>query len=166
MSRASRAAILAEELVRILAAGNMNMAAAESCTAGLASDCIARIPGASKALWGSFVCYTADAKEKMLGVSESLIREFGVVSEPVALAMAEGALGKSGASWAFSVTGFAGPGGDSAGVVPVGTVWIGIAGRNIKTRAKKFLFPGSRSDVREAAAMAALGELLETVRGI
>ena len=153
----------AEELVRTLAALNMKTAAAESCTAGLASDLIARIPGASGVFWGSFVCYTADAKIKMLGVPESLIKKNGAVSEAVALAMAEGALAKSGASWAFSVTGLAGPDGDGS-EVPVGTVWIGIAGRNAETRARKFVFSASRNRLREAAAAAALNELLERIR--
>jgi PncC family amidohydrolase len=140
--------------------------AAESCTAGLSSDLIARIPGASNVFWGSFVSYTAEAKTKMLGVSEELIAKLGVVSQGVAQAMAEGALEKSGASWAFSITGFAGPGG---GAQPAGTVWIGVAGLNegspcsLWSTAKKFFFNGSRNEVRKAAAAAALEELLEKI---
>jgi PncC family amidohydrolase len=104
------------------------IAAAESCTAGLAADFIVRVPGASKVFWGSFVVYTQDAKIKMLGMPASLLEEYGAVSRPVALAMAEEALKKSGASWAFSVTGLAGPGGDEPEGnligVPIGTIWI------------------------------------------
>jgi len=174
-----RAPVLAEELVKTLTARKKMIAAAESCTAGLAADFIARIPGASNVFWGSFVTYTADAKIKMLGVPEKLIKEHGAVSRPVALAMAEGALEKSGACWAFSVTGLAGPGGDSgapmgtpAGVpteIPVGTVWIGIAGRGAAAgpEAKVFLFSGSRNEIREAAAAVALQELLKRInRGV
>ena len=149
----------------------MLVAAAESCTAGLASDLIARIPGASKVFWGSFVTYTVDAKVKMLGVPEPLIKKHGPVSRPVALAMAEGALERSGASWAFSVTGLAGPGDDGSGV-PVGTVWIGVAGRDgekpssVRTEAKVFLLKGSRNELRGEAAAAALEELLKRIKDL
>ena len=161
-----RAPALAEELVKSLASRRKIIAAAESCTAGMASDFIARVPGASNVFWGSFVSYTPDAKLKMLGVQAALLEEHGAVSRPVALAMAEGALKKSGAFWALSVTGFAGPDGGSE-AVPVGTVWIGIAGRDgepsgaVHSTAKMFLFSGNRNEVREAAAAAALQEILE-----
>ena len=161
-----RASVFAEEIVRGLAARKKMIAAAESCTAGLASDFITRVPGASNVFWGSFVSYSSSAKIKMLGVQEELINEHGEVSRPVALAMAERALEKSGASWAFSITGFAGPGGGNARA-PVGTVWIGIAGRDgtggLWSEAKMFFFVGDRNEVREAAAAVALQELLERI---
>ena len=153
---------LAEKLVKDLGEQGKMIALAESCTAGLLADFIARVPGASGVLWGSFVVYTPDAKIRMLGLPEKLLKTHGPVSKPVALAMAEGALKKSGASWAVSVTGLAGPGGDNTRV-PVGTVWIGVAGRDCLNRAKMFLFEGSRSEVREAATAAALEELLELI---
>jgi PncC family amidohydrolase len=163
-----RAAALAETLVNVLAARKETVAAAESCTAGMAADCIARIPGASNVLWGSFVTYTADAKTKMLGVPEELIKKHGAVSRPVALAMAEGALQKSGASWAFSVTGLAGPDGDGS-PTPVGTVWVGLAGREGRSglpraEAKVFQFSGARNETREAAAAVAFTEILELIK--
>lgn len=144
------------------------LAAAESCTAGLAADFFGRIPGASKVFWGSFVCYTPDAKVKMLGVTKELIEKYGAVSREVALLMAEGALEKSGAHWAFSVTGLAGPDGDGT-LTPVGTVWIGLAKRGItpsgllQSEAKMFLFSGDRNRQREAAAAAAIEELLKKI---
>jgi PncC family amidohydrolase len=128
------------------------LALAESCTAGLVADLIARVPGASKVFWGSFVTYTPDAKIKMLAIPEELIKKYGEVSEAVALAMAEGALEKSGASLAVSVTGLAGPSGDGSNT-PVGTVWIGFAVRDERVReTKMFHFNGSRDEVRKAAA--------------
>ncbi|MDR1804268.1 MAG: CinA family protein [Treponema sp.] len=157
---------IAEELIRLLTARGKMIALAESCTAGLAADMIARFPGASKVLWGSFVTYTADAKTRMLGVPKELIEAHGAVSRPVALAMAEGALERSGASWAVSITGLAGPGGEGAEGAPVGTVWIGlagIAGAGARPEAKRFLFEGSRNEVRAAAATAALKKLLERI---
>jgi len=108
----------------------------------------------------------ADAKTKMLGVSGDLIKKEGAVSGAVALAMAEGALEKSGASWAFSITGLAGPAGSPTGdnsEVPIGTVWIGIAGKGIQSAAKMFRFTGSRNEVRKAAALSALKEVLKTI---
>ena len=161
-----RAPALAEKLVKSLTGRKETICAAESCTAGLAADFIARVPGASLVFWGSFVSYTADAKNKMLGIPLELIEKHGAVSSPVALAMAEGALEKSGASWAFSVTGLAGPTGDG-GDIPVGTVWIGTARRESRSApssdAKKFFFRGPRNELREAAAAAALEEILKKI---
>jgi len=167
---------VAEEIVKNLAAKGKIIAAAESCTAGLAADLIAGVSGASRVFWGSFVTYMADAKTKMLGVSGDLIKQEGAVSRAVALAMAEGALKKSGASFAFSITGLAGPGradgldqdsSPAMAAVPVGTVWVGIAGKDsgkgIQSEAKMFRFTGSRNEVRKAAAMAALEEVLERI---
>jgi PncC family amidohydrolase len=151
---------LAEELVGILDARGKMIVIAESCTAGRVADLIACVPGASKALWGSFVCYTADAKSRMLGVPEELIRQHGAVSRAVALSMAEGALERSGAWHAVSVTGLAGPTGEGS---PIGTVWIGLAGKGCENNAKKNLFSGSRDEVREAAAAWALHELLQRI---
>jgi PncC family amidohydrolase len=166
-------------LVKILTEKKETIAMAESCTAGLAAATVARISGASRVFWGSFVTYTAEAKAKMLGVQEELIRQHGEVSRPVAEAMAEAALEKSGAAWAFSITGLAGPVGPvgpGGECVPIGTVWIGIAWLDgecgpIGTRgkpqlnadAKAFLFKGGRNEVREAAAAAALEALLERI---
>jgi PncC family amidohydrolase len=160
----------AEKIVKILAARGEIIAAAESCTAGLAADLIASVPGASGVFWGSFVTYMADAKTKMLGVSGDLIKKEGAVSRAAALSMAEGALKKSGASWAFSITGLAGPAGDSSTApadksaeIPIGTMLIGIIGKGIQPEAKMFRFTGSRNEVRKAAAKAALKEVLEKI---
>ena len=113
--------------------------------------------------WGSFVTYTDDAKQRMLGIPGKLVEEHGAVSRAVALAMAECALEKSGVSWAFSITGLAGPTGDLRS--PVGTVWIALAdGKD--SRAEEFHFSGSRNEVREAAAVAALEILLEGIGDI
>ncbi|MDR0496710.1 MAG: CinA family protein [Treponema sp.] len=178
-----RIAVLAEEIIKNLIAQRKYIVFAESCTAGLASDFLARVPCASEVFWGSFITYTAEAKSKMLGIPADFIKKHGEVSREVALAMAEGALEKSGASWAFSITGFAGPGGDSIpGENAVGTVWIGIAGRDeepacgpgtgetrgtpICPEAKVFRFPGSRNEVREAAAVQALEEVLGRISRI
>jgi len=159
---------IAEGIVKSLSAQRKTITAAESCTGGMAADLIVRVPGASKVFWGSFVSYTEDAKMKMLGIPGNLIKEFGAVSCQVASAMAEGALKKSGASWAFAVTGLAGPAGDDDETA-VGTVWISVAGvkekdaDNLETEAKMFLFEGDRNAVREKAAIAALEMVLKRI---
>jgi PncC family amidohydrolase len=154
----------AVDLVKKLAAASWTLVLAESCTAGLVSDLIARIPGASRVLWGSFISYTVDAKIKMLGLNRDLVETYGAVSRETACAMAEGALEKSGAFLAAAVTGLAGPGGDGS-AVPVGTVWIATALRGEKTEAAVFHYRGSRSGIRNSAAAAVVGETLKRVRG-
>jgi PncC family amidohydrolase len=149
----------AGELVRRLEGLGKKVAAAESCTAGLAADLIGRIPGASRVFWGSFVTYSVDAKVRMLGIDRALIEKFGAVSRETALAMAGGALEKSGADYALSVTGLAGPGGDGSGL-PVGTVWIATASAKGESRASVFRFQGERNEIRRAAAQKAITELL------
>jgi len=149
-----RAEKTAEQTVENLKACSIKLALAESCTAGLVSSFLAEVPGASDVLWGSFVCYTKEAKVFMLGLNESEIEKYGLVSEETACKMAENALEKSGAEIAASVTGLAGPGGDGS-KTPVGTVWIAAAVRQ-KTERKKYHFSGGRNEVRLRAAIAVL----------
>jgi PncC family amidohydrolase len=148
----------AEELVAFLKEKSLVIAAAESCTAGLVADEIARIPGASGVFWGSWVCYTLQAKKAMLGIGDETLAKYGAVSAETAGAMAQSALEKSGADGAVSVTGLAGPDGDGS-AAPVGTVWIGTALKNGRVRAEKFYFTGFRNAIREQAAREALREL-------
>ncbi|MDR2702241.1 MAG: CinA family protein [Spirochaetaceae bacterium] len=153
----------ARHLVRFLTGRSLRLVTAESCTAGLVAEKIARIPGASACFWGSFVCYTREAKITMLGIGEKLLKEYGLVSGETARAMALGALEKSGADAAVSVTGLAGPGGDGSSV-PVGTVWIATALRSgslpqITVEGTEFHFTGSRNNVRRKAARKALEQI-------
>ncbi|MDR3343347.1 MAG: nicotinamide-nucleotide amidohydrolase family protein [Treponema sp.] len=153
---------LAQGLIHKLSAASKTLVLAESCTAGLVADLLARIPGASGVLWGSFVCYTGAAKTAMLGVAPDLIRQYGAVSRETACAMVQGALARSSADMAVSVTGLAGPDGDGTSV-PVGTVWIGTAVRGQEPAASVFHYTGSRNDLRAAAALTALGELINRI---
>ncbi|MDR1444777.1 MAG: nicotinamide-nucleotide amidohydrolase family protein [Treponema sp.] len=152
----------ARRLVETLARRSQTMTAAESCTAGLTADLVARIPGASRVLWGAFVTYTVDAKVRMLGLDPRNLEKFGPVSRETACAMALGALDKSGADYAVAVTGLAGPGGDGT-QVPVGTVWIAAAGRGRAPQAHVFHFEGSRNGIRERAAREALEVILKQI---
>ena len=155
---------VAERLVRLLVDRSLYLAAAESCTGGLAADAIIRVPGASSCFWGSYVCYTPRAKMQMLGIGEKQLNEYGLVSRETACAMALGALEKSGADIAVSITGIAGPGGSPD--APVGTVWIAAAPGGNKAEGKtaeaaEFHFSGSRNDVRRQAARQALIQIME-----
>ena len=151
----------AEELVEKLKSLSITLALAESCTAGLVSGFLANISGASGVLWGSFVCYTREAKISMLGLDSDELSIHGLVSRETAVSMAQGALNKSGAGIAASVTGLAGPEGDGSGV-PVGTVWIAAALRNGQIRADEYHLSGSRNLVR-IRAVAALLEMIKNI---
>jgi PncC family amidohydrolase len=151
-----KAALLAEKL----AAASLTVVAAESCTAGLVADLFARIPGASRIFWGSFVRYMTEAKNVMLGLERKKLDACGPVSRETACSMAEAALERSKAGIAVAVTGLAGPGGDGT-AVPVGTVWIATAIRGGETRAEVFHFKDSRNNIRNRAAASAVEALLK-----
>jgi PncC family amidohydrolase len=143
----------AEDLLFKLRTLSITLALAESCTAGLISALLARVSGASAVLWGSFVCYTPEAKISMLGLDEKELLLHGLVSRETACKMAAMALEKSGADLAAAVTGLAGPDGDGSNV-PVGTVWIAAARRNGDITAREYHFTDSRNAVRIRAAIA------------
>ena len=144
-------------LVQLRAAGLM-VATAESCTGGLIAGALTEIAGSSDVVDRGFVTYSNEAKMEMLGVPAALVEGHGAVSEPVARAMAEGALARSRAGVTVSVTGVAGPGGGSV-EKPVGTVWFGAARRGGETVSERMVFAGDRSAVREATVRYALGLL-------
>lgn len=143
-------------------AADLKIATAESCTGGLIAASLTEIPGSSDVFERGFVTYSNEAKTEMLGVPAGLIAEHGAVSEPVARAMAEGALAHSSADIAVAVTGIAGPGGGSA-EKPVGLVFIGAARMGVSAIAERHVFPGDRAEVRRATVMRALAVLLSLV---
>jgi len=155
----------AEEVTEKLKTLSVKLALAESCTAGLISALLANTSGASGVIWGSFVCYTQEAKVSMLGLDNDRLNAYGLVSGETACSMAQGALLKSGAKIAAAVTGLAGPGGDGSGV-PVGTVWAAVAQKDGKTEAREFHFSGSRNEVRIQAAIAALNMAASVLNGL
>ena len=109
----------------MLAAGRRTISVAESCTGGIISNRITNISGASNVFLNGWVTYTNDAKEHWLGVRKQTLRRYGAVSEQVAREMAEGARVRSGADFALSTTGIAGPTGGTP-EKPVGLVFIGL----------------------------------------
>jgi nicotinamide-nucleotide amidase len=140
-------------LDRAQAAG-VRLAVAESCTGGLVGARLTEVPGSSDVFAGGIIAYENVAKSSLLGVPAALLEREGAVSEPVAAAMAEGALERLGADLAVSVTGIAGPGGGTD-AKPVGTVCFGLAGRGATATSRSILI-GSRSEIRRRAAQAAL----------
>ncbi len=111
----------AEVLGRLLSAQRLLLVTAESCTAGGVAYAVTCVAGASSWFERGFVTYTDESKVQVLGVSPIYLRDFGAVSEPVARAMALGALSHSTAQAALSITGIAGPAGGTE-EKPVGTV--------------------------------------------
>jgi len=142
------------DIAKLLTEKKLKITTAESCTGGLIAKLLTDISGASNFFDIGFVTYSNDAKIKMLGVKPKTLESFGAVSAETAREMCEGALKKSDADIAVSVTGIAGPTGGS-GQKPVGLVYIGICGSR-GTAAEKFLFKGARDEIRNAAARKAL----------
>jgi len=178
-----------EVLINRLREQGKTLVLAESCTAGLVADLMGRIPGVSNVLWGSFVCYTAQAKCVMLDLDPVRLQKYGLVSRETACDMARSALVKSGASLAAAVTGIAGPDSDESGLA-AGTVWIATALRVAAPQkpvaaapqkpvaatpgltvdalaaqplARLYQFSGSRNEVREQAARALVRDLLKAL---
>jgi nicotinamide-nucleotide amidase len=139
------------------------IATAESCTGGLVAAALTAIAGSSDVFERGFVVYSNQAKTDLLGVPAKLIAAHGAVSREVAAAMAEGALVRSRADVAVSITGVAGPGGGTADK-PVGLVFIGAAARGQSPEVERHQFAGDRAAVRAASAQRALELLLTTGR--
>jgi nicotinamide-nucleotide amidase len=151
-----------ERLIHVgLAARGWTVAAAESMTGGHILERLTGPPGASEVVRGGAVVYATQTKVDVLGVAPDLIDGHGVVSEPVATAMAEGVIRRFGADVGLSITGVAGPG--PSGDVEAGTVCIGVAGPG-GTRSRTLRLPGDRERVRRYAATAALHQLLGALR--
>lgn len=130
------------------------LALAESCTGGNIGGKLVQVPGISSVLLGGLISYSNEMKIRHLGVPKEIIEKYGAVSEPVALAMAEGARKISGADYGLAVTGIAGPEGGSP-EKPVGTVWIGVSSQE-GTEASSFLFENNRQRNIQRAVLAAL----------
>ncbi|AZS21316.1 MULTISPECIES: CinA family protein [unclassified Caulobacter] len=141
-------------------ARSLRLVTAESCTGGLVAGAICSISGASDVFERGFVTYTNRAKSEMLGVAGDLLADYGAVSEPVARAMAEGALRESNGHVAVAITGVAGPGGGTP-MKPVGTVHFAVARANRSVTHRQERFDG---ETREAVQLAAVRTALEMLR--
>ncbi|WP_448475622.1 competence/damage-inducible protein A [Mycobacterium kansasii] len=152
---------LVDDVVARMLAGR-RIATAESCTAGLLSARLTDRPGSSDYVAGGLVAYSDDAKTELLGVDAALIRTHGAVSEPVAQAMAAGALQRFGADTAVAITGIAGPGGGTR-EKPVGTVCFTVLLDDGRTLTRTLRLPGNRSDIRERSTTVAMHLLRRTL---
>jgi nicotinamide-nucleotide amidase len=156
---------LEQALGHLLRARGFRIALAESCTGGLATSRLTDVAGSSDYVDRSWVVYSNEAKRDLLGVPDALLSQHGAVSEPVARALAEGALARSRAQLALSITGIAGPGGGST-EKPVGMVWMALAvGEPRDTRAALCRFLGGREMVKTFAAVTALDLLRRALLG-
>lgn len=156
---------LAGRVLALCAERGVMLATAESCTGGMIAAALTDIAGSSSVFERGFVTYSNDAKRDMLGVSPATLAAFGAVSRETALEMAQGALARSRAGIAISVTGVAGPGGGSA-EKPVGLVWFGLAFSGAPARAveRRFADEG-RGAIRLAARDFALQLVLDALAG-
>jgi nicotinamide-nucleotide amidase len=150
------------ELAALLLGNQWMLATAESCTGGMVACACTDLAGSSAWFERGFVTYSNAAKTDLLGVDATLIAQHGAVSEPVARAMAQGALQHSLAQVSLAVTGIAGPTGGSVDK-PVGTVWFGWATPSgVTTECRHFA--GDRATVRRAAAQHAVTVLLQQLQ--
>lgn len=144
-----------EEIGRLLLARRMKLAAAESCTGGWLSKVVTEIAGCSDWFDCSFVAYSYEAKETMLGISRVILEQHGAVSEETVVEMVRGALSRSRANVAVAITGIAGPSGGTPGK-PVGTVWLAWGRGHHPPVTQVIHLQGDRDAVRRHTVAAAL----------
>jgi len=152
---------LEHQVLKKLTLGHKTLALAESCTGGLIGDRLTNIAGASACFLLGIIAYDNAAKTKILRVPPALLKKYGAVSSPVAKAMAKGVRQILKTNYGLSVTGIAGPGGDSNKDKPVGLVFIAVSSKS-KTTVKKFIFKGTRLAVKNKAAQTALKMLAKS----
>ena len=143
----------AKSIIEILKSRGETVSVAESLTGGGLGHALTQVPGASSVFIGGVVAYTSDVKVNVLGVKQSTIDQHTVVSEEVAIEMAQGAREKLGSTWAIATTGIAGPG-DYMGIRE-GTVWIAICGPICQTL--QLTLDSGRDGVRQGAISSAMG---------
>ena len=143
----------AKSIIEILKSRGETVSVAESLTGGGLGHALTQVPGASEVFAGGVIAYTSDVKINILGVQQKTIDQHTVVSEEVAIEMAQGAIEKLGTTWAIATTGIAGPG-DYMGIRE-GTVWIAICGPICQTL--QLTLDSGRDGVRQGAISSALG---------
>jgi nicotinamide-nucleotide amidase len=150
-------ATLPGAIVTELKRRGLTLGTAESCTGGQIADWIVSVPGASAVFRGGIVAYDNAVKVSLIDVGEETLARFGAVSEETAAEMARGACARLGTDLAIATTGIAGPDGGTP-EKPVGLVWFALAA-NGAVETRRATFPGTRTEIRERASVAALGML-------
>ncbi len=163
MTRQEFLEALAVELGQLMLSRQWLLVTAESCTGGGLAHVITSIPGCSQWFDQGFITYSNASKKQQLGVESALLEKNGAVSGGVAVAMAEGALKKSGANAAIAITGIAGPDGGSQ-EKPVGTVWIAWSIRGVKTFSLLFQLGETREEIRNQAIEEAFKGLINVLK--
>lgn len=154
---------LSRKIVEICAERGFKVAAAESCTGGMISAAITSVPGSSSVIELGVCSYSNRIKQKILEVGERTLENMTEYSVDCAEEMADGVLRLSGADFAVSTSGIAGPSGGTEDD-PVGTVYIGVCGKGRYT-SERFVFPDKgRDNIRAAATEKALSMLLELIK--
>ncbi|MDE7400401.1 MAG: CinA family protein [Oscillospiraceae bacterium] len=154
---------LSEEIVRECAARGYKISTAESCTGGMIAAAVTAISGSSAVIELGICSYSNRIKNELLGVSEETLRKFTEYSLPCAEEMAKGAVTVSGADFAVSTSGVAGPTGGTA-ENPIGTVYIAVFGKSV-SESKRFEFENNgRDHIRTAATEKALEMLLRIIK--
>ncbi len=154
----------AKRLLSLCREKGVTIATAESCTGGMIGTTLTSIPGSSDVFLGGIISYANSAKEALLGVPHETLAAHGAVSQETAEAMAKGARAALDATLAVSVTGIAGPGGETR-EKPVGLVHFGVATQNSILSEKRH-FSGNREIVRLKTVAVALTLLEETVKSL
>ncbi len=152
---------LEEQVAQLLIARGLTIATAESCTGGLLGHRLTNVSGSSAYMLGGIIAYSNAIKQRLLNVPEQLLVAQGAVSEPVAVAMAEGVCAVIGAEVGVSITGIAGPSGGTA-EKPVGLTYIGLHFDD-RTLVHRFVWNGDRAANKEYSAEAALKMLLDNL---
>ena len=152
---------LEDAVVRLLKRHGLTVSTAESCTGGLVSARLVNVAGASDVFQEGFVTYSNEAKQRVLGVKEETLRQYGAVSRETAEEMAAGGAAAAGTSACVAITGLAGPGGGSP-KKPVGLVYMACC-LNGQVTVQKYQFKGNRSKIREQSAVRALDLLRRTI---
>lgn len=166
MDHASHSPMLAEAFSEArlvgetLRTGGLRLAIAESCTGGLLGAALTAIPGSSDYVLGGVIAYSNELKTALLGVPEALLQTHGAVSEECAVAMAQGARERLHADIAVSITGVAGPGGESP-AKPAGLIWLAVAGPQPDALRTLRLDGDHGREANRAAAVHAALRLLE-----
>lgn len=149
-------------LVTLLKQKNMKISTAESCTGGLVASRITDVSGASDVIEKSFVTYSNNAKNEILGVKKETLSKFGAISSNTAEEMAKGLLEITNSDIAISVTGNAGP--TASEDKDVGLVFIGTFGKNGKGSVREYHFAGTRERIKLNASLNALIQALKLIR--
>jgi nicotinamide-nucleotide amidase len=154
---------LDRHIQHVLLARHLTIATAESSTGGLIAARLTALGGSSAYVIGGVVTYSDQSKRDMLGVRQETLTGYGAVSEPVARQMADGVRGLLRTDLAISVTGIAGPTGETP-TKPLGLHFIGLS-TNDGTWVRRYVFEGDRGENRQAAADAAFKLVLDYLEG-